>query len=235
MPTLWTAPRTYVAGEVITASIGNTHWRDNLIYLKGTSEVPTIESGLIINNTLGTEYLRVPSLTTTQRTALTPVNGMVIYNSTTAQLETYENSIWEAVRTKKLFVPVTYGTNGISLDGTYAVAALTALGDKAAITFIAPSDFTAIVTATVLVIPQMSNAAANWDIYANYAATGQAQDTHAQFDTTTTYNVTDNQLYEVNISSILTSLAAGDRVGFYLNLGDATHDVNVVGAIFEYT
>ena len=27
----WTAPRTWVAGEIVTAAIGNTHWRDNLI------------------------------------------------------------------------------------------------------------------------------------------------------------------------------------------------------------
>lgn len=26
----WTAPRTWVAGEIVTAAIGNQHWRDNL-------------------------------------------------------------------------------------------------------------------------------------------------------------------------------------------------------------
>ena len=29
----WTAPRTWVVGEVVTAAIGNTHWRDNLLFL----------------------------------------------------------------------------------------------------------------------------------------------------------------------------------------------------------
>lgn len=29
----WTAPRTWVAGEIVTAAIGNTHWRDNLLDL----------------------------------------------------------------------------------------------------------------------------------------------------------------------------------------------------------
>jgi hypothetical protein len=32
-PISWTAPRTWVAGEVVTAAIGNTHWRDNLLDL----------------------------------------------------------------------------------------------------------------------------------------------------------------------------------------------------------
>lgn len=30
----WTTPRTYVAGELMTAAIGNTHWRDNFALLK---------------------------------------------------------------------------------------------------------------------------------------------------------------------------------------------------------
>lgn len=29
----WTTPRTWVAGETVTAAIGNTHWRDNLLDL----------------------------------------------------------------------------------------------------------------------------------------------------------------------------------------------------------
>ena len=29
----WTTPRTWVSGETVTASLGNTHWRDNLNYL----------------------------------------------------------------------------------------------------------------------------------------------------------------------------------------------------------
>jgi hypothetical protein len=29
----WTNPRTWIAGEVVTASIGNTHWRDEFNYL----------------------------------------------------------------------------------------------------------------------------------------------------------------------------------------------------------
>ena len=34
---VWTTPRTYVAGETITAAIGNTHWRDNLVDLAATN------------------------------------------------------------------------------------------------------------------------------------------------------------------------------------------------------
>lgn len=33
----WTAPRTWVTGEIVTAAIGNTHWRDNMV---ATGEPP---------------------------------------------------------------------------------------------------------------------------------------------------------------------------------------------------
>jgi len=32
----WTAPRTWVAGELVTASMGNVHWRDNQLELRST-------------------------------------------------------------------------------------------------------------------------------------------------------------------------------------------------------
>ena len=30
----WTAPRTWVTGELVTAALGNAHWRDNLLALR---------------------------------------------------------------------------------------------------------------------------------------------------------------------------------------------------------
>jgi hypothetical protein len=42
-------------------------------------------------------YAKVPVLTTTQRDALTGVEGMIIFNSTTDQLEEYDGSTWQAV------------------------------------------------------------------------------------------------------------------------------------------
>ncbi|KKN37952.1 hypothetical protein LCGC14_0758390 [marine sediment metagenome] len=42
-------------------------------------------------------YIKAPVLTTTQRDALTGVEGMLVFNSTTDQLEEYDGSTWEAV------------------------------------------------------------------------------------------------------------------------------------------
>jgi len=57
--------------------------------------VPNRFHRVIIRNGAG-HYLQLPSLTTTQRNALTPVVGMMIYNSTTSQVNAYEDSAWVA-------------------------------------------------------------------------------------------------------------------------------------------
>jgi len=91
----WTAPRDWTVGEVVTEDMMDTHVKNNLRYLKGLDGVPTIESGLIIDNTGGDEYLQIPSLTTAERDALTPVNGMIIYNETIPEFNKYENAEWK--------------------------------------------------------------------------------------------------------------------------------------------
>ena len=92
----WTTPRDWTVGEIVTEAMMDTHVKDNLRYLKGMDGVVTTQSGLIISNALGTEYLTIPSLTTTQRDALTPTAGMMVYNSTTTQFNKYENGAWRA-------------------------------------------------------------------------------------------------------------------------------------------
>jgi len=47
---------------------------------------------LDVNSTSGA--LIVPRMTTTQRDALTPLNGMIIYNTTNNQFNFYENGAW---------------------------------------------------------------------------------------------------------------------------------------------
>jgi len=42
----WTAPRTYVSNELMTAAIGNTHWRDNLTELRAGGIAITSQAAL---------------------------------------------------------------------------------------------------------------------------------------------------------------------------------------------
>jgi hypothetical protein len=49
----WTSPRTWVAGEVITAALLNAHVRDNLLELNGTASAWTSWTPTLTNLTLG--------------------------------------------------------------------------------------------------------------------------------------------------------------------------------------
>ena len=135
---------------------------------------------------------------------------------------------------KHFWVPVTAGQN-MTNYGNYPVCHLSAANHSAYMSFYTPDDFHSITEAKVVVIPRNSHAAANWDIWSHYGAAGESYFAHFDNDTTTTYNVTNNQIFEVDISGILTSLAAGDYVGIKLQTMVDFNDVDVLGIQFKYT
>jgi len=236
----FTAPRTWVTGETPSASLFNTHIRDNLKYLKGIDGVVTIESGLIIDSTGGTQYLTVPSLTTTERDALTAVNGMGIYNETVHEFQVYANGAWmDTVHQPELWFAVTTGTTagsaGLNNYGDFPVANLTTGSDIAHITGHLPDDLTTLEELKLVVIPRASQAAANWDIETDYGAIGEAHTNHTNDDTASTYSVTADQTFEIDLKAIMTSLAAGDFFGIELTLQNSSHDVDVLGVRLKYT
>jgi uncharacterized membrane protein len=88
----WTAPRTWVAGEIVTASIMNSAVRDNLRYLKGLDGIPTIESGLTIDNTDGDERLLLPLLSTAECSTVLNTEGEVAFDEQTHRAKYYDGS-----------------------------------------------------------------------------------------------------------------------------------------------
>jgi hypothetical protein len=60
----WTAPRTWVAGETLTAALLNTHLRDNLKALgdSWTAYTPTLTNWTLGNGTLTGSYIQVGKL-----------------------------------------------------------------------------------------------------------------------------------------------------------------------------
>jgi hypothetical protein len=78
---VWTTPRTWVTGELVTSSIMNTHVRDNLSYLYSTSgELSYVEFTAAVSTTA-----------TTEATATTVVTAgaVVMDGSTTIDIEFY--------------------------------------------------------------------------------------------------------------------------------------------------
>ena len=89
-------PRLWAVGEILTASNMNTYISNILDDLKGTNGPIEYEDAIVVD-----------SLTTTERNAITLTgtgglgasgNGLVIYNSTEAVFERYENGAWRNVR-----------------------------------------------------------------------------------------------------------------------------------------
>tara|TARA_Y100000310_G_scaffold233219_1_gene236075 strand:+ start:2354 stop:3271 length:918 start_codon:yes stop_codon:yes gene_type:complete len=79
----FSTPRTWVAGEVVTAAIMNQDVRDNIRFLRGLDGVVTTDSGLIIDNTDGDEFVRLPSLSTAETGTALDAAGDMAYDEQT--------------------------------------------------------------------------------------------------------------------------------------------------------
>jgi len=93
----WTTPATWVAGTVVTADDMNTYIRDQQRYLKGIGQVPTIESGLTIDNTDGDERLLLPLLSTAECSTVLNAEGEVAFDEQTHQMKAYDGTAVRAM------------------------------------------------------------------------------------------------------------------------------------------
>ena len=62
-------------------------------YVSEVGQFGHVEAETIVGSST-TGYVQVNTLTTTQRNALTAVNGMIIYNSTDSKLQGYQGGAW---------------------------------------------------------------------------------------------------------------------------------------------
>lgn len=136
--------------------------------------------------------------------------------------------------TKEFFVPATFGTDP-QKKGEYAGYYIDAAADIACITFYAPNDFSTIIDAVVMVIAE-ATATQRLNLNSNYAAVGELSDAHAESVSDVDTVMVVNTVYEIDISGILTALAAGDYVGVRVS-GDGTNEptLQVVGVRFRYS
>lgn len=100
----------------------------------------------------------------------------------------------------------------------------------------APDDMQQIMGFHIHVIAQATQAAANWDLDSDYAATGEAYTTHNEQDAASTYNVTDTEWFELDAfdKGILASFEGGDSGGVSLTVSTAGHNVCVVFGHLSY-
>lgn len=93
----WTAPRDWTAGEIVTEAMMDANVKNNLRYLKGLDGVPTIESGLTIDNTDGDERLLLPLLSTAECSTVLNAEGEVAFDEQTHRVKIYDNDGVESI------------------------------------------------------------------------------------------------------------------------------------------
>lgn len=93
----FTAYRTWVAGEIVTAAMLNQQIRDNGRYMHGDDGIPTILSGLTIDNTDGDERLLLPLLSTAECSTVLNAEGEVAFDEQTHQMKEYDGTAVRAL------------------------------------------------------------------------------------------------------------------------------------------
>lgn len=160
-------------------------------------------------------------------------------------LETqYDSAVAEIVpATREFFVSFQFGANcvlGLGI-GYYATWTMGDAADSVALNFIVPHDFTAITEAVIVYIEDdAANPAQHfdWTINTTFAAKDEAYDTHTDSDTADSLAVTEeNYVRELDASTALTGLVAGDYVGlqFKIDALEANTTVYAMGLRFKYT
>lgn len=140
-----------------------------------------------------------------------------------------------AVDAKEFFFPAHPGAIEANLYnyGDFGATRI-AQAETAYCSFKCPHDYASITNAEFIVITDTGGATEDYDITSDYGAVGEAYNTHSESNTTSTYNITTNQLFAVDISGILSSLAANDYVGVAVKNNEATGILYVLGVRFRY-
>jgi len=97
-----------------------------------------------------------------------------------------------------------------------------------------PDDFSSIVGIDVVIIPGGTDAATDIDLNSDYAGVGELFNAHSESNTTITYNLTINQIAELDVSSVFTSVAANDMCGLELDANNVTGGFLILGLRLRY-
>ena len=100
--------------------------------------------------------------------------------------------------------------------------------------FSAPLDFGSLVSLELIGIPQGNGTGVGINLDSDYGAVGQAYNTHSESNTTGTYNITQDQLFSLNLATVFTNLAAGDFCGVLVDHQGIGTTINYLGIRMRY-
>lgn len=142
---------------------------------------------------------------------------------------------WQTPADKEIFFTGSDYANNL---GDFRTRSVGATGSQR-FTFIVPYDFIAL-TSLVLVGIVSSGAAGSArdiDLTSDYGAIGEAYNNNSESDTTSTYDLTgyDNEFYELDISSVFSSIAAGDYCGLFVDHKGIGGAIDYIGIKLKYS
>ena len=160
---------------------------------------------------------------------LAPADSIILrYDGTTSRWRVFSSTkgTQAAGGTKTRFYQ--FGSNSATNKGEHNTVSVGANG-SINLEFVAPEDYQNTVSIQVIMIPGATNAAADIDLDSTYGAVGEAFNQHVESNTTITYNLTVDIMTGLNVSSVFSSLAAGDICGVKLKHNAIGSAANYIG------
>jgi hypothetical protein len=127
-----------------------------------------------------------------------------------------------------------FSTRQNGTKGDHAVFGVAAAGGVARVEFTAPNDLSMVIALELIINPEHTAAAADYDLDSDYGAAGEARTNHSESNTAATYNVTTDQLFAVDLTTVFAALTAGDVCGVKFTNNEAAGAVQLLGVRLRY-
>ncbi len=118
--------------------------------------------------------------------------------------------------------------------GDYATN-LIAANAESTFSFRIPADYKSLAKLVLVGIPNNTDADGPFDLDSQYGKVGEQFDTHSESDLTGTVSTTAGQKFELDISSVFSSIEAGDSCGLLLNQNGVGGGVHYLGILLQYS
>ena len=133
-----------------------------------------------------------------------------VTSETVPTAEQWNNLRTDVLATMSFWSPATGAAIAVSAAyGNYPVIECNAANEAAGVNFYVPENFLAFTTIVMVVIPTATTTVANWDLAFHAGIAGGSFAGDFGSDTSTTYNVTADQIFEIDLSTLLSGVVAG--------------------------
>lgn len=118
--------------------------------------------------------------------------------------------------------------------GDYKVHYIAA-GGSSHFSFAIPSDFKTLTKIVMVAIPNNTSNSGDMDLSSDYGKVGEQYNAHSESNAAVPFSGTAGELMEIDISSVFSSLEAGDSCGLLLDQNGITGGVNYLCVLLQYT